>query len=737
VTPDERTELQRLAPDVVAALAEDILVLNDLARDDRAGGGDIDCAARDVRRAWTLRLREWQLCQALWYDVAATYFVFVRGDETLALDVLDDPQGLGTYGFSTEIFGEGRESGSLASEPDRAAYLTLKRVAKGQSDPVVWREVRRLAAVQPGDYREKLANAAGRALASEIWEALSAGRGPEASTVLRWQKAIRRHRGRDMRRRLSSFRLSVRRAQHRLAHPTGMAVVLVGPDGVGKSSVAEALPATCGQLFRRASRMHFRPSVLPRPGAVARRAAPDAKRPHARRTHGRVLSSALVGYYWLDFLLGYLLKVAPQRARTGLVVIERGFLDLAVDPTRYRLDVSPRLVRTLSRLLPGPDLTVLLGARRELVSERKAELEGSEIARQIAAWRQVAGSTAVEVDASMPLPDVLAEVRRHVASSLASRTAARLDDGWAALPSSTRPRLYVPRGPRSVARSALRLMAPSKRSSRLFLRAGEVAAGLGAMRLLPRRGLPVEVSQALARHLPPDCTVAAARAVHPGRYHALVLERSGAPAAIAKIVSDDLGRARLRAEASALTDRASGLEKPLRAPSVIAADDEILVLEWVPHVRRRQPWVLPEEVAHALGAFFASGAVGEGPAMRGPAHGDTAPWNLLHSGAEWVLVDWEVSLDDAPPFFDVYHYLVQAHAFLGRPGRDELLRGIRGDGWIGRVIAAYADGAGVPLSLADVSFERYLSHTSRAPTMRDMSARSIRVRHDLLSGVKA
>jgi hypothetical protein len=53
------------------------------------------------------------------------------------------------------------------------------------------------------------------------------------------------------------------------------------------------------------------------------------------------------------------------------------------------------------------------------------------------------------------------------------------------------------------------------------------------------------------------------------------------------------------------------------------------------------------------------------------------------------------------------------------------------------VVAAYADSAGIPLSLADVSFERYLDHTSQVPTMRDMSVRSVQLRHDLMTVVKA
>jgi hypothetical protein len=165
--------------------------------------------------------------------------------------------------------------------------------------------------------------------------------------------------------------------------------------------------------------------------------------------------------------------------------------------------------------------------------------------------------------------------------------------------------------------------------------------------------------------------------------------------------------------------------------------DDALLLEWVDADPRSEPWRLPLAVAESLGALFASGMHECDRGLCGPAHGDAAPWNLLASGGSWVLVDWEVSLDDAPPFFDVFHYLVQGHALLGRPAHQDLLAGLDGRGWIGEAIAAYARGAGLPRELARPSFERYLEHTSSPGTMRDMSEEAIALRRALIAEVRA
>jgi aminoglycoside phosphotransferase (APT) family kinase protein len=117
--------------------------------------------------------------------------------------------------------------------------------------------------------------------------------------------------------------------------------------------------------------------------------------------------------------------------------------------------------------------------------------------------------------------------------------------------------------------------------------------------------------------------------------------------------------------------------------------------------------MLPDEVAGAVGAFFRATAAGG--RREGAAHGDLAPWNLLETPDGWVLVDWEHSRVTAPPFFDVFHYVVQAHALLERPTRHEVIAGIAtGEGWVGRAIGAYASQAGIAADRAIGHLPAYL-----------------------------
>jgi GT2 family glycosyltransferase len=204
-----------------------------------------------------------------------------------------------------------------------------------------------------------------------------------------------------------------------------------------------------------------------------------------------------------------------------------------------------------------------------------------------------------------------------------------------------------------------------------------------------------------------------ARSNHAGRYTALVLTEDGEHHAIAKIATDELGREKLTCEARALAGLANRLEPPLQAPGVLAKHRGLLLLEAADWQPRGRPWRLPPAVARSLGSLFAAGMTEAGD-TRGFSHGDFAPWNLLREDDTWTLVDWEQG-QKAPPFRDVLHYLVQAHVHLGRPSRRRILAGLRGEGWVGRALRAYAEGAHLDVSHARRHLAAYLAERLAMP----------------------
>jgi hypothetical protein len=99
-----------------------------------------------------------------------------------------------------------------------------------------------------------------------------------------------------------------------------------------------------------------------------------------------------------------------------------------------------------------------------------------------------------------------------------------------------------------------------------------------------------------------------------------------------------------------------------------------------------------------------------------------------------VLLDWEHARTDAPPFFDLFHFLIQSHVLLGRPRARAIISGLAGRGWVSDAIAAYADGARVNQAAAAAYLHMYLriSRAQLDPTTREGRA-GLAARRSLLA----
>jgi hypothetical protein len=407
---------------------------------------------------------------------------------------------------------------------------------------------------------------------------------------------------------------------------------------------------------------------------------------------------ASLGYHWLDFFVGGWLRIVALKTRSGLVVMERGWWDIAIDPRRYRIGAPTSLVRLLGRFLPQPDLLIALEAPTDVLMARKSEIEPVELERQTLAWRSLALRHAkqVSLDATRPEAEVRAAAREEVFSVLAQRASRRLGKGWLGLPSSSSPRWLLPRGPRATALSGLSVYQPVTFVGRAGWEAGRSLARIGLFRLSPRGGgPPEEVRELVAPYIPKRATLAVMRTNHANRYVASIIDPGGEVLSVAKVALDEAGGTALGAEAEGIETYGKLLSTPLRAPIVLERAPGVLLLEAVRWSARLRPWVLPPDVALGLGrAFAASSDRGD----RGLAHGDVAPWNLLRASDGWVLIDWEDARADAPPFFDLFHFLVQGAVLLGRPSLRTLAGVAPRASWMRDAIRAYAGGAGLPAS---------------------------------------
>jgi hypothetical protein len=503
--------------------------------------------------------------------------------------------------------------------------------------------------------------------------------------------------------------------------PGPAAIVIVGPDGAGKSALTERLIDRLGGAAR-VEHIHGRAQMLPR---VTPTDVPVVE-PHARPPYRGILAFLKTIYLFVDASLTWRF-VIPRAKRDGRsVVLERGWWDIAVDPRRYRLR-DGRLVRLLGRWLPSPDLHVVLEAPSDVLHARKAELPIEELDRQQARWQRLLASKpgVLRLDARESLDTLVASI---LSALPAGREAGSEGDHWVAVPPGLRSRWWIPASPGRRASAALAIHHPVSRKAQIGWRIGRVIARLGLLRLLPGDVAPPFLD--LARRVaPPGAAVAVATSWRPGRGRILLLDASDRPHMLIKVADDPEGREEIAREADMARTLGAALSAPVRTPPVVTEGPGYVGFAAVAWRPRWSPWVLPEDVAAAMGRLYRQGA--DEPGAPGYAHGDFAPWNLLYDASGWVLIDWEHARTDAPPFDDLFHFVIQSSALLGRPAVDDILDGLDGRGPLGGVFRAYAEAAGVPLSLARGHLCTSLDAWFESPGPAESDPRELAIREDL------
>jgi thymidylate kinase len=164
-------------------------------------------------------------------------------------------------------------------------------------------------------------------------------------------------------------------------------VVLIGPDGSGKTTIARSLVDRRDLPFAERQLVRWTFQILPRLEPIVdwwerhiyRIPLPDAAHDGMRSTLPIWQSLAITAYYAIDMCLGRMVLWRARR-QSRMFLFDRSFFDYYILMGHRRL--PPWYLRLLSRLVPAPDLLLYIKRDAASIYRDKPELTAGEITRQ-------------------------------------------------------------------------------------------------------------------------------------------------------------------------------------------------------------------------------------------------------------------------------------------------------------------------------------------------------------------
>ena len=229
-----------------------------------------------------------------------------------------------------------------AVELEFGSYL-VRKIAKGRLDEAQGRRLSALYRQAPDRCRLQVGRFWAGAAAGQIVSAAQSGDWSGVGRDLpRLREELLRRRALGQPLRLCRNWLSgtLARVRRWLRPEHGLSIVLLGPDGTGKSLARQGHRPDLGT-----SLLPDEPSQLP-PALCDLEPAGTCTAPHEVRPRSCLASAIRAILYWFVYYgPGYLVTIRPALARFTLVVFDRHLVDALVDPKRYRYTGPSWLLR--------------------------------------------------------------------------------------------------------------------------------------------------------------------------------------------------------------------------------------------------------------------------------------------------------------------------------------------------------------------------------------------------------
>lgn len=326
-----------------------------------------------------------------------------------------------------EILGKKRafKSFFVADEVHDAVISWLKPLITGGVIKEKYREkIISVASKKTKEFKECTTHVVGNSLSNKLMPLILDHRLDETLEytyrikIVAWLRSLIREPYRVIKNFLIHYAVEVKR---QILFPKKKMVVIIGPDGTGKTTVIEKLSDHISELCKydkkKVKIFHFRPSMLPNLKRLltpnkSRATDEEFTRPHRAQPSGFIMSLFRQLYYFTDYTVGYFIKVRPLFAKGNLVFFDRYFYDFIVDPARSRVKLPQFIPLFLMKLVPKPKVAIYLDNDTETILKRKQELSKNELSRQLTEYRNLTEKFPwfYRVDGRKPVEDIVREI---------------------------------------------------------------------------------------------------------------------------------------------------------------------------------------------------------------------------------------------------------------------------------------------------------------------------------------
>lgn len=438
-----------------------------------------------------------------------------------------------------------------------------------------------------------------------------------------------------------------------------MFIVLTGPDGVGKTTVARSILDKAGDASRY---FHFIPDPALLPNVPEEASLIEKNRETGSRLLGVLRILRNLARAWV----AYFRAIRPAVRAGSLVVGDRWLYGYVTQPLALKFYGPAWLARIALRAMPRPDMTVLLEAPVQLIHQRKPELSPREIEAETHLLT-LAIPDAVVMDATRDPAAIAEDVIRR----------ARGGRGFRKYPPLLG-QVLLPAVPRSHALAGSTLYTPARTRGMAAQRVGRGLIrvfGTFWLEFASPQDIPLDAGlregllSFLSDHqIEPDTLAFHVRPQARRQGFAVLLITNGRTVGFVRVGS----RGTLDVECQALElleRRETSVFRSARLIGRTAIEDVEFALHSPVldgyHKPPKDPPLdlIVREIKDALTALPRPSSI---PAHWEPIHGDLTPWNLRLSKAGLCLIDWE-SAGWGPPHADQMLYMATSRALGRRP----------------------------------------------------------------------